>query len=240
MATIINKIQTLSSLNIDAMFFHSAVNNLSIAKENQILANEAKVELMSIEWLEDYEAWELGDEIDVSFSDEDMDYVEGLKDKDRDTYSIFLQAVATTHIFCVAALEAHINKQSEKLFNGKLLDHFEKLPLEGKWLFLPQLMHLNSFTPGKQPFQNFSKLIKTRNILVHYKGKPIPYDYSKDAVEHYKSLGLTISAAEESITTTVGMVSKLAEILGNEPPKWLKSTASEYLDIETTYKKGEI
>src|SRR5262245_40026376 len=48
-----------------------------------------------------------------------------------------LEALATTHVLCAAALESHVNLRAHALLAGKQLDHFERISLEGKWLFLP-------------------------------------------------------------------------------------------------------
>lgn len=229
-----NKIQFFSTLSVDAMFFHSAVNNLAEATKNKAEADSANEELRSLPWLNEYEAWDSGDEIDISFSDEQATYVEDLKVKAKETSSRFLQATAATHMFCVAALEAHINKIASSTMKSRIFDQYEKLSIEGKWLLLPQLLGKAGFDPGHQPFQNFSRLIKTRNVLVHYKGKKIP-GFFADSTDLYKPLGLTVEEANISVEATKQMILKLAEIMEHIPPKWIQSTAAEYLNMEVVW-----
>ncbi len=231
------QIQFLSSLDIAAMFYHAAINNLEQAISSKEIADAADKELDSISWRNGYEMYDLGDEIDVSFSNEQITYIEGLKDKVKSSHSLFLQATATVQIFCVASLESHINKTGVLSLHGKLLDQFEKLSLEGKWLFLPRLLDKKSFDPGLQPFQDFTLLIKVRNALVHYKGKKIPYNLESNLIDLYKPLGLTIEDAQRSIETTKKMILKLSEILSVKHPSWIAGIASDYLQIETVIKE---
>lgn len=226
------KIQAFSILDVDAMFFHSALNNLGIAKKNKITNDAITKELESITWLRDYEMWDLGDEIDISFEKEQVDYVKGLKSEKNTASGNFLQSAASVHIFCVAALEAYINKIAQQLIKGKHFQHFEKLPIEGKWLFLPQLLGKPSFDPGEQPFQNFSKLIKLRNKLVHHKGKKIPVNFPHDSIEAYESLALSVGEIEKSVDSTIKMIKKLSELFNNETPNWIEDTNHKYLRME--------
>lgn len=234
MTSKLKNIQFFTALNVDAMFFHSAVNNLTDATKHKAVADAANEELNSIPWLDDYEVWDLGDEIDVSFSKEEIKYVEDLKDKAKEAFSRVLQSTATTHMFCVAALEAHINKIASSYIKAKMFDHYEKLSIEGKWLLLPQLLGKRGFEPGHQPFQDFSHLIKTRNVLVHYKGKKIPGFYA-DSTDLYKPLGLTVEEAHTSVEATKKMIVRLAEIMELAPPKWIQDTAAEYLNVEVIW-----
>lgn len=235
-------IQQFSALNIDAMFFNLATNNLSHAINNENIVHETKTELASIKWLDDYKAWNLGDEIDVCFTDDEIAYVEELEERHNSAFSIFLQSIAATHIFCAAALEAYINKKSAIFLNGKLLDNFDKLSLEGKWLFLPNLFSQTSFNPGEQPFQGFSHLIKIRNKLVHYKEIKVPYSYNEKSTKLYDQLGLSLKDANNSLEATKGMISKLAEIQKTPSPAWINTTPSSYLKLimtwETENEKG--
>ena len=218
-------------LDVDAMFFHSAVNSLTEAESQKTVAEDMKSKLLSIPYLREYETWDLDDEIDVRFSKEEVDLVEDLKAKARISSSKFLQAAATTHIFCVAALEAHVNKTASKLLESKTFEHFEKLSIEGKWMILPQLLGKERLKTGHQPFQDFAALIKIRNKLVHYKGKKIPY-FAADPGDVYGPLGLSVEAAAKSLEATKNMIRVQAEILGREIPKWIEDNISDYLNVE--------
>jgi len=226
------KIHFFSVLDVDAMFYQSAVNSLAEAKKNKNDAEIHENQLVELPWWDQYVAWDSGDEIDVGLSKEQIEIIEGIQEKARVASSRFLQATATTHIFCVAALEAHINKIASSFIKPKMFDHYEKLSIEGKWLFLPRFLggDRDGFDPGHQPYQDFSQLIKFRNALVHYKGKKIPY-FISDSTAIYKPLGLTLEEASKSVDATKKMILKLAEIMQKDPPKWIKDTASEYLKV---------
>lgn len=143
------------------------------------------------------------------------------------SYKPFLEGVALTHILCVASLEAHINVIAKDILSGKILENFDQLSIEGKWLYLPLLSGVSSFNPGIQPFQDFSALIKIRNALVHY--KPKIEDFNGEVVPGYLDmLGLSIPRAEISIKVVPAMVSKLAEFLKRPIPLWINDEPFSY------------
>jgi hypothetical protein len=75
-------------------------------------------------------------------------------------YGPYMQHIALTHILCATAAEAHINVVAKGRLKGKFKDNFEKISLEGKWLFLPKILGKAGFDQGAEPFQSFSKLNK--------------------------------------------------------------------------------
>jgi hypothetical protein len=139
-------------------------------------------------------------------------------------YAPLLEGVACTHILSACALESYINARATELLVGKMLDKFESADLEFKWLLLPQLMGKAGFDPGAHPFQSFSRLVKFRNALVHYKEKKEPWQ-DPGIPSFLEKLGLTTAEAAKSLECVSAMVSALANQLGHEPPYWLQREA---------------
>lgn len=132
-----------------------------------------------------------------------------------------LQALALVHILAAASLEAHINGRAVERLSGKHFELFEKFSLEAKWITLPKLLGLAGFDVGIEPFQSFSRLVKLRNSLVHYKSKReewIPPGVPTFLAE----LGLTPDEAEGSIKAAKRMIKELSRQLGSAEPFWLR------------------
>jgi hypothetical protein len=136
-------------------------------------------------------------------------------------YAPVLQAIATVHILAAASLEAHINGRGIQLHAGKHFELFERSSLEAKWIKLPRLLGLAGFDGCAEPFRSFSRLVKLRNALVHYKSKL--EDWTPPGVPGFLlELGLTPDDAEKSIKAAKSMISRLAQELGESEPVWLR------------------
>lgn len=146
-------------------------------------------------------------------------------------YGMLLEHVGAVHILCAAALEAHVNIRGEQLLSGRHLRTFERLALDAKWLFLPPLCGLAGFGPGAQPFQGFDRLVKIRNRLVHYKPEREEWHGTAEPPGFLVDLGLTMDAADESLTSARGMVCRLASQLGEREPWWLGSEHSNFFEV---------
>jgi hypothetical protein len=121
-------------------------------------------------------------------------------------YGILLGNVGTVHILSAAALEAHINIRAERFFSsGRLLQAFERLSLDAKWLLFARVRGLPGFDPGREPFQGFDRLIKTRNKLVHYKTRRELWHGSGVPPQFLVDVGLTIEAAAQSLRAVMGI-----------------------------------
>jgi len=149
-----------------------------------------------------------------------------------------MEHAATVHILSAAALEAHVNAQADSLIGGgkvpngrKLLEHFDRLPLDGKWLLLPRFLGKQGFDPGAQPFQGFAELVKLRNALVHYKLKKEDWK-SLELPDFIEDLGLNLASAESSLKAVKGMIESLATQLGQETPDWLRVSSANFFDVE--------
>jgi len=142
-----------------------------------------------------------------------------------------LREFAATHILCAASLESHINARAHGMLRGQVLDHFDKLSLEAKWLFLPRLTGHTIFDPGAEPFQSFSQLTKRRNLLVHFKPRRTELEIGK-IPEFVGKLGLTRKTAEAVIPTTKAMIEELCRGLGESAPEWLTKTPFDYFEFQ--------
>ena len=223
-----------TELSIDAMYYHASrqAHERAILAEAMVSRAEKRWSSLEAKWnrIEKkhkgnlYEAYD--DLEPISIQMEDAHYGIGK------AYGPLLKEVAVVHILSTATLEAHINSLSKETLDGKACVLFERLSLETKWLFLPKMLNLNGFDPGKQPFQNFSQLIKYRDKLIHYKGIQEPWIQGA-APEFIKNLGLTITDSEKSLKTVDGMIRTLARLRGVKPSFWLRSdlNAMSYFEL---------
>jgi len=200
------------------MFYLNAKSNYDVARQAHQTADEAAAVLKSMAGYSQYVAFDLGEDIDDP--DYDDEEAERIGDNERifhEAYKQYVQSIVAAQIFCVACLEAHINSRALDGLTGKMAASFDKISLEGKWLMFPKLVGLDGFDPGRQPFQNFSLLIHTRNSLVHHKAR------STNVLESLE--GLSLDDAQLAIKTTRDLISELAHKLGEPSPQWLGENA---------------
>lgn len=147
-------------------------------------------------------------------------------------YAPFLEHLATVHILCVTALEAHINTQAKELLEQSLFGALERISLKAKWLLLPRLLGLPGFSRGAEPFQSLTRLVRYRNRLVHYKGEREEWDRDTAVPGFLEKLGLTLPAGEGSLNSVKGMVGAFARQRDQELPYWLVSEDGHYFRSE--------
>ncbi len=221
-------------LLIDALYFHAArqAHSRAIKTQKKIVRTEKK--WASLEAKEERilakhnnDQYEASDELEPVYIDfSNVHYEIG------ESYAPLLKEVATVHILTTATLEAFINKIAKLQLKGKNLDHFEKISIEAKWLFLPKILGLPGFELGKQPFQRFSNLMKYRNNLVHYKGLKEKWEFG-GVPKFIRKLGLTLHDSEDSIKAVQELTKQLSQQLGYDDPYWLRSDLNEmsYFDL---------
>jgi hypothetical protein len=228
----------MSSLAMDAMYFHAALNALSEAdkytrhidgakKDTTLLQRKIDALSRSLDGKEDDKI------IFRNYSKLEPLYIqmEGAEYRLGEAYGPMLQKLATLHILCAAAAEAHINIQGQARLHGREWTAFERLSVDAKWLFLPKLLSLAGFDPGKQPFQGFSSLLHIRNRLVHFhihkelwRPPGVP--------DFLTGLGFSFEAAKQSLDAVKGMVAELAHQLHQDPPGWLTyDSQGSFFDI---------
>lgn len=221
-------------LQIDAMYFHAARQAHARAKEQILEIKKAKDNWESLEQKydsilskHDEDILSAYDEIEPIFMGmESAHYIIG------EAQGPLLKEIAVVHILCTATLEAHINSVAKEMLTGKHQALFERLPLEAKWLFLPKVLGLAGFGPGREPFQSFSRLLKYRNDLIHYKGLREKWVYGS-VPQFINQLGLTLEDSEKAIAAVVRLVSELTRQRAIELPFWLRKDLNQmsYFEI---------
>jgi len=206
------------SLNADEVYYKTAQESLSRARDIRALIDTIAANFASNSWYNHLVANDWGDEIDFSvvedehdLSPEDIALVHEEENVLEGHVRVYIQSIACVHIFAAAALEACINSAAQERLKGKSLNEFDKLSLEGKWLFLPQLISIEKFDPGAEPFQSFSRLVSFRNKLIHLKSVTMSLD---DVLNDSNPLGLGLTSAGRSLEAAGKMLSNLASQLG--------------------------
>ncbi len=210
-------------LLIDAMYFHAAKKSYVAAKTALKRINEARKYFSSLRFQEE-EIKERHDDFSDQYDQLEPIYIqmESAEYAIGAAYGPYLQNIAITHILCATATEAYINGIAKERLQGKFKDIFDKIPLEGKWLFLPKILEKQSFDQGSEPFQSFSRLIKFRNELIHYKGRKEEWEgFEYGEPNFLEKLGLSLTEAKTSLTTVEKMIVEFSKIIKKEPPYWL-------------------
>lgn len=210
-------------LGADEVYFSAAYTNLSIAESTLERIAEGKLKFEAVQRNHFLAINDLGDCVDGAF-----DEIVPAEEFTEEAYRICAQALASVHVFCVTALEAHINCLAKQYFTGPALDSFDKLSLEGKWIFLPRILGAPGFDVGQQPFQDFTGLLKYRNTLVHHKNRK---GVSASGPVLKGRLGLTIAEARRSIEAVAGMVKLLATQTNRPQPHWITLRKNEYFQV---------
>lgn len=209
-------------LEVDAMYYHAARQAHERAKLK--IADIQSVENRFSNLDKEYEAVLEKHGNDFYSACDELEPIaiqlSGAHDELGFVYGPFIKEVAVVHILSAASLEAHINVFAESYLRGQDLKDFQDSKLSSKWLFLPRLAGLTGFKRDQMPFQGFSKLIRFRNKLVHYKGVKEKWAYGI-APEFLVDMGLTLQDSEESISTVDSMVLTLAQQRNVEVPSWL-------------------
>ena len=212
-----------TTLLIDAMYFHAANQSYDQALRHQKGIEKAERVTSRLNERRDrilatYENdhWEAYDDLEpIYIQMESADYGLGM------AYGPFLQSLASVHILCAASLESHINTSGREHLSQKHFELFERFSLEAKWITFPKLLGLAGFDPGTEPFQGFSRLVRFRNVLIHYKGRI--EDWQPPGVPSFlNELGLTETDARRSLETVKGIITKLAKQFGEDEPFWLR------------------
>lgn len=233
-----------TTLLLDAMYYHAAKENYQAAKTTLKGIEKAEKAFSKLKAKEKRVLERHVGDSSRAYDALEPIYIqmEGAEYDIGNAYGPHLQHLALTHILCIATAEAHINQIAKNILSGKFLDQFEKVPLEGKWLFLPKFIGRDSFDQGQEPFQSFSRLVKFRNELVHYKGKKEHWEsFEQGLPKFFDKLGLSIPMALRSLKTVKAMILELSKMTRNEPPYWLREDFDNLpTNIVTNYFKTEI
>jgi len=137
-----------------------------------------------------------------------------------------IEASAESIILSATCLEAFINGVAQDRLDASLWPALEGLRTVDKWLAISSILGVpKCFDKGKNPFQDFDKLVGWRNSLVHYKHKP------RQPIE-VPGLG-TVTAlnaichaanARKAVDTTRAMMTTLTSCLNESTPMWMETT----------------
>ena len=213
MNAIIDKIPTppswFTTLSIDAMYFHAAKKCCEAAKASLNDIGKARKVFVALRIKEAKILERYDGDSGEAYDDLEPVYIqmEGAEHGLGAAYGPYFQNIALTHILCATVAEAHINIIAKERLEGKFRDNFERISIEGKWLFLPKISGNATFVQGAEPFQSFSKLIKYRNELVHYKGKKESWEgFEQGMPKFIDHLGLSLRKARKSIMAVKEMI----------------------------------
>jgi hypothetical protein len=207
------------------MYFHAAKKCYFSAKASLNGIVKARKAFMDLRNEESKILERYNGDYEEAYSELELIYIQ-MDNAEHDigaAYGPYFQNIALTHILCTTTAEAHINLIAREQLKGKFRNIFEKLPLEGKWLFLPKILGKNTFDQGSEPFQSFSKLIRYRNKLIHYKGKEEEWKSFEYGMPRFlDDLGLSLEKAEQSIKSVKEMILNLSKLIDISPPYWLR------------------
>ena len=226
----------ISTLAADAMYFQAAREAFSQASQSTRYIDRARRKVEDLQQkIDDVSRMPDDGEEGRSLNHNKLEslsiQMEGAEYRLGEAYGPMLQNLAAVHILCVAAVEAHVNIQAQAHLKGRNWAAFERLQVEAKWLFLPKLIGLAGFDPGKQPFQAFDSLLHTRNKLVHYRVHKEPWG-SPGVPEFLTALGLSFECGEQSLAAVQGMVTMLAQQLKQDPPYWLTRPKANFFEVK--------
>jgi hypothetical protein len=209
-------------LRLDSMFLEIARRSLSRAAELQPQVQTARGECQELMHEAERILEAHGGDPFKAYESLERVYIaqEGANARLAYAYSPVIEALAQAHISCAAALESHINLRASALLAAEQFKEFDRLDLKTKWSALPDLLGKPGFDRGAEPFQSFATLVSFRNALVHYREhKEVWTDPGEPTF--LPKLGLSTELATKSVDAVVGMIRRLAEVLGNDVPYWL-------------------
>jgi hypothetical protein len=157
--------------------------------------------------------------------------IDGIE-QEKDEF-VLAQRVATVIVFSALTLEAFINQEfALHPETKKLIDDEKGITLPAKWLLLPLLLQSSkTFDRGGAPFQQFAKLVKIRNAIVHFEpGRAFQRNPNPDPAKmFFGDLVKNVSLAQSCFRVIDEMIRKLHELTAGktEMPKFL--SGNEYL-----------
>lgn len=142
-------------------------------------------------------------------------------DKRRET-SWACSSIISSAIGC----EAYINEfMMERIDEWESL---EKLGPKNKWIIVAKMITGKTFDKGKEPFQSFSKLIRLRNDLVHFKTEKLVWDPRKERAPKGIAGELSARNAKIFFNAAAGMIRTIHEFEGSGVPGWVDSISKMY------------
>jgi hypothetical protein len=225
-----------TTLSVDALFYSAArkARERGRAATNDVRRAEKRVFMCRMQMEAIKERSERPGEDPHRYRDEFEPLaieIANLESRVVEAQGAVLRELVLAHILSAASLEAHINIRAGTLLPEQEWAAFERLTIDAKWLFLARLRGLPGLDVGSQPFQDFDRLIKIRDRLVHDKLEKAPYRGFEDPASFGEKLALTFDDVDRSLKVAREMVELLASQLGEDrAPCWLDSQGSHFLD----------
>ncbi len=222
------------NLNLHRVYFHSGLKHLENARKNyvplddiinRILKIDKKIVKIEARYENKIDAYDKVERFAIQ--------LDSMYSEMQEKYLPVIRDIALVHILNALCLEAYINLLAvDRIEPRSSFDEFDKLNLEGKWLFYPKLIgKKDTFDRGEEPFQGFTRLIRWRNNLVHFKGKSDPWRGFLPP-QFFDELGLTLPCAEKSCNCTQNMIKGLVRYCSLPEPKWIKERTGYAFDME--------
>jgi hypothetical protein len=144
-------------------------------------------------------------------------------------YQPVVREYSLATVTAVAAAEAFVNEVADVLLVGQAADHFDRLTPQAKWLFLPAFIKKPClFSLDRLPLQAFSAAVRTRNALIHFRGRRATFG-AAGTPRFLEMLGLQPSAVEESIRAVRELVRRFSLAwTGSLGPDWLEPDSESF------------
>lgn len=221
-------------LVLESVYFHSAHKHLDSAQEdykplseviNTMFDIDKKIKAIEDKYGNIYDSY---DEVEPFAIQLDSLYSE-LQHK----YLPVIINIALVHILNALCLEAFINKIAiDNIEPKSSFDEFDRLSLEGKYLFFPKLIgKRDTFEKDKEPFQGFKNIIKWRNNLVHFKGKSEMWR-SYMPPQFFDDFGLRLECAKKSCGSVEGMIKAICGYCNFSLPEWINGKYCYPFELE--------
>lgn len=138
-----------------------------------------------------------------------------------DDYELGLKIVEIDHeiekhslitiVFSALALEAFIyDYGARKTSDNFIQKYIDKLDLVSKWVVIPKLITGKDFPRNGNSFELLKKLVKIRNLIVHYKSFDVPWENAGVIAEKWD--GLMLKGAKEAIAALESVANDIEEI----------------------------
>lgn len=142
---------------------------------------------------------------------------QGLVEKLDEIY----QERANAIILGAACLEAFINGLGFENF-PELWENVEKLSVEAKWqLYLTLNGKGDLFNRGREPYQSLTQLIKSRNSMMHFKGRYKKVRQITNGVITHTEIDLTRDFVRDLPIRLERLIRELCEATTSPIPTWL-------------------
>lgn len=221
------------TLAIDALYLNAARQAVARAESSRRNVAEARRSLILLE-REEAELREVAESGSTDARDALHDLaiqiVNGAQPELEHAYAPYLEDLAVVHVTAVAAVEAHLNALGKDLLGKTLYAIYERLSIEGKWLFLPSLCGGRELKPSDHRYAMLSKAVRFRNELVHYKTKQEDWREGRPPL-FIAQLGLQLGAARRSLRAAEAAIRAVCEALDRKIPYWIEKDTGSYFEL---------